>query len=66
MRVDGGFHSLELVHQSLVHMEPAGSVQKDQIITMVSGMAQGGLGDFHRVPLALFKDWQVQLAPYHL
>ena len=33
---------------------------------MQGRMTQGGLGDFPRVPLALFKDWQIQLAPYHL
>ena len=64
--MDRLLHPLELVHQRLVHVEAAGGIQKDHVAAVVPGVAESVLGDLHRVPLALLKDRQVQLAAHHL
>ena len=66
----GGLHSgldiPQLVHQLLVHMEPAGGVQKDHVVAVGCGVLHGGPGDVHRVGLAHLEDGDVQLFAYHL
>ena len=64
--MDGGLHPLELVHQLLVHVETAGGIQKDDVVAVVPGVAQGVLRDLYRVSLALLKDGQVQLSAHDL
>ena len=38
--MDGGLDALQLVHQGLVHMEPAGGVQEDHVVAVVPGVAR--------------------------
>ncbi len=64
--MDGGLHPLQLVHQLLVHVEPAGGIQKHHVAAVVPGVAESRLGDLHRVSLSLFKHRQLQLSPHHL
>jgi ATP-dependent DNA helicase RecQ len=47
-------------------VEPAGGVQKDHVAAVVPGVADGVLGDLHRVPLALLEDREVQLPAHDL
>ncbi len=64
--MDGGLHPLQLIHQILVHMEPSGGVQKHHVAAVVPGVADGVLGDLHRVPLALLEDREVHLPAHDL
>ena len=64
--MDGSLHPLQLIHQGLIHMEPAGGVQEDHITAVVPGMADCILCNLHRVTLTLLEYRQVQLATHHL
>lgn len=46
--MDRGLHPLQLVHEGFIHMEPAGGIQKYQIIAVVSGVANGVCRDGNR------------------
>ena len=62
----GGLDALELVHQLLVHMEPAGGVQEHHVVAVLPGVLDGGSGDVHRVGLTHLEHRDVQLSAHHL
>jgi len=66
----GGLHRgldvPQLVHQLLIHMEPAGGIQKDQVIAVFPGVGHSGFGDVHRVGLTHLEHRDVQLLSHHL
>ena len=64
--VHGGLDALELVHQLLVHMEPAGGVQEHHVVAVLPGVLDGGPGDVHRVGLTHLEHRNVQLSAHHL
>ena len=63
---DDGFHPPQLVHQSLVHMEPSGGIQKHQVVSVISGVFQGVFCDFDRVALPFIVYGEAQLPAHDL
>ena len=54
-------HRLQLLHQCLIDVEPAGSIQKHHVIAVANGMLHSGLGNVHRIGLAHLEHRQTQL-----
>ena len=63
--VDGGLDGPKLIHQLLVHVEPAGGVQKDHVVAVLEGVLHRGLGDVHGINLPHLEDGDVQLLAHH-
>ena len=59
--LDGGLDVFQLVHQSLVHMQTAGGVQKHHVVTVLTGVEDGLLRRLHRILGSLFKHGNPQL-----
>ena len=59
--LDGGLDVFQLIHQSLVHMQTAGGIQKHHVIATLTGVENGFLGSLNRILSALFKDRDAQL-----
>ena len=66
MGMDVFLDPLQLVHQLLVDMQAAGSIQEHGVVSVVGGVFQRLPGDFHRVALAHFKNGYIQLLAHHL
>ena len=64
--MNSGFHAFELVHEGLIHMEPAGGIEKHHVVAVVPGVADGVFRNDHGIALALVKDRQIQLSAHHL
>ncbi len=60
------FYAAELLHQGLVNLQPAGSVDDDVVVAVVPGMAHSLLGGGHWVLGALLKNRGAGLLPHHL
>ena len=59
--LDGGLDVFQLVHQSLVHMQTAGGVQKHHVMAVLTGVEDGLFRRLHRVLRSLFKHGNAQL-----
>ena len=64
--VNGGLHHLELLHQLLVHVEPAGGVDEHNIVAVLLGVLDARPGNVHRVNLAHLEHRNVHLLAHHL
>ena len=65
-RGDGLFHAGELSHELVVHMEPAGGIQKHDVVAVGSGVLNTGLGNLHRVAQSLLEHGHTQLSAHNL
>ena len=63
--VDRCLDVAQLVHQLLIHMEPAGRVQEHQVVAVLLGVCHRFLGDGHRVDLPHLEHRDVQLCAHH-
>ena len=57
---------LELVHQRLVDVESSGGIQHHHVVAVILRVANGLLGNLHRVDLPHLKDGEIQLRANHL
>ena len=58
--------ALQLLHQGLIDVQATGRVEKDQVVAVLFGVLDGGLGDVHRIGLPHLKDGDVQLLAHGL
>ena len=63
--VDRRLDVAQLVHQLLIHMEPAGCVQEHQVVAVLLGVSHRFLGDGHRIDLPHLEHRNVQLRTHH-
>ena len=61
VRMDGGLDGLELVHELLVDMQAARSVEKHHVVAVILRVADGLLGDMDGIALPHLKDGDVEL-----
>ena len=59
--MDGGLDGLELVHELLVDMQAARSVEKHHVVAVILRVADGLLGDMDGIALPHLKDGDVEL-----
>ena len=59
--LDGGLDVLQLVHERLVNVQAAGRVEKDEVVAVLLGVVDTGLGNLDRVALAHLENGYLQL-----